>query len=533
MRQLWKKWEMAFFGILLAALFGVGCQKQTNESQRKAEAAPQEKVLSYSILSSIADLDPQKLNQMDASTIGYHIYEGLVRNEEGKIVPGGAQKWTVSKDGKKYVFTLRKSFWQNGKPVLAEDYVRGIQRLVAKETESDYGFLGYSIQNGAAVHHGALKKSKLGVKVLDEQRIEIRLEKKSDYFLQILSMVQFSPVPKEAFDQKKEKIGTSRETLFENGPFYVEEWNPDGLILRKNKNYWNAEEVKLDKVVITTKNSIKEARSAYQQGENNLFTTIALPAEEKESYSLYQDGQLAMVRLNLNNKKLADIHFRKALWYSIDQEQLNTEIYDKMYSPTSGFVMPELFGDTENKNGSYQPKKAAYHMEKAKKKFKWKKKKPWEMTLIYSESEFRKQVVLFLKEQWEKELKIKINTKAVSLDERFALEAQGKFDMILSKWVPDYDDPEAYLGNWHSNSPYNQGNFKEKAFDKKLKQAEKETGARRMEVLREAEEILIDKIPAIPLYFRRRVLMVKQEVKNLKVYYTGYQYNYIHCDVEQ
>lgn len=532
MQQLWKKWGMLFCGIMLVMSVMTGCQEKPAQNKEKDRHAYTEKVLSYSILSSVVDLDPQRLNQMDASTIGYHIYEGLVRNQEGKIIPAGAEEWKVSEDGKKYTFTLRQTCWKNGEPVTAEDYVRGIQRLVEKETESDYGFLGYYIKNGAAVHHGALKKNKLGVKALNKQQIEITLEKKSDCFLQILSMVQFSPVSQKALSEAGERLGTSKEYLFENGPFYVEEWKPKSLMLRKNENYWNAKEVKLDRVVVTKKDSIKEAREAYEQGETNLFTAIYLP-EEEETYSLYEDGQLAMIRLNLKNKKLANDDFRKALWYSIDQEELNKQVYSGMHNPAAGFVLPELFGKEKQENSNYNVDKAAQYLKKAKKKLKWKKKKTWKFTLICSEEETRKQGVLFLKEQWEERLGIKIDIKTVSSDERFALEAQGEFDMIFTKWVPDYGDPAAYLENWTSKSPYNQGRFKEKSFDKKIKQAEKESGEKRIEFLKEAEGILTEKVPAIPLYFRRKVLMVKPGVEKLGVYYIGYQYNYIYCDIKQ
>lgn len=532
MRQLWKKWGYVFWGMMFTMFLVTGCQKETAPNKTKAKSARAEKVLSYSILSPVVDLDPQKLNQMDASTVGYHIYEGLVRNEEGQIVPAGAREWTISENGKKYVFTLRKNCWRNGEPVTAGDYVRGIRRLVTKDTESDYGFLGYYIKNGAAVHHGALKKNKLGVKALNQQQIEIILEEKLDCFLQILSMVQFSPIPKEALSE--ENLGISKEYLYENGPFYVEAWNRNGLILRKNPNYWNVDEVKLDKVIITKKDSIKEAREAYEQGESNLFTGIYLPAEEKEeSYSLYRDGQLSLVRLNLKNKKLANQDFRKALFYSVDQEKLNEQIYGKMHSSTVDFVLPELFGKEEEENSSYDPQAAVQFMEKAKKELGWQKQKPWKLTLVCPDVETRKQAGIFLKEQWEEILGIKVEIQAVSFDERFALEAQGKFDMILTKWVPDYGDPAAYLENWMSESPYNQGSFKDKAFDKKMKQAEAANGEKRTGLLKEAEEILLEKIPAIPLYFRKKVLMVKPEVEKLVVYYIGYQYNYIHCDIKQ
>lgn len=540
MRKLWKHCSLIFLSAIFTFTFANGCQKQQAYENTKDGQAGKEKVLSYSIFSPITSLDPQKLNQMDASTVGYHIYEGLVRNEEGRIVPAGAAEWKISEDGLKYTFTLRKTCWKDGSRITAKDYVRGIKRLAEENTESDYGFLVYSIKNGAAVQQGALKPKKLGVKALDDNHVEITLERKTDYFLQILSMVQFSPIPENAVKKAGGEFGRTVEFLWENGPFFVAEWGEDKLVLKKNEHYWNAEKVTLDQVVIIRKNSIKEARKAYENGETNLFTSLYLPSEEDAAYRLYSDGQFVMVRLNLDKKKLANEDFRKALLYAIDQNELNDRVYEGMQSPATGFLLPETLevepqketGDEKTKE-TYSPEKARAYMEKARKQLKWDSKKPWRFTLICSDYELRQQTAAFLKESWEEILGIQVEIQAVSSDERLNLEAKGEFDLILSKWVPDVGDASAYLENWESDSPYNQGHFTSKTFDQLMKKAEEKAGEERISLLQEAEKVLIDKVPAIPLYFRNKVLMTKKEVTGIRVYYIGYQYNYIYCDVKQ
>lgn len=562
MRKLWKRCSLIFLSAIFTFTFANGCQKQQAHENTKDRQAGKE--ISYSIFSPITSLDPQKLNQMDASTVGYHIYEGLVRNEEGRIVPAGAAEWKISGDGLKYTFTLRETCWKDGSRITAKDYVRGIKRLAEENTESDYGFLVYSIKNGAAVQQGALKPKKLGVKALDDNHVEITLERKTDYFLQILSMVQFSPIPENAVKKAGGEFGRTVEFLWENGPFFVAEWGEDKLVLKKNEHYWNAEKVILDQVVITRKNSIKEARKAYENGETNLFTSLYLPSEEDADYNLYSDGQFVMVRLNLDKKKLANEDFRKALLYAIDQNELNDRVYEGVQSPATGFLLPETLEaetkeetedkkttsetkkagatsdaekagktDAEKTKETYSPEKAKAYMEKARKKLKWDSKKPWKFTLICSDYELRQQTAAFLKESWEEILGIQVEIQAVSSDERLDLEAKGEFDLILSKWVPDVGDASGYLENWESDSPYNQGHFTSKTFDNLMKKAEKKVGEERISLLLEAEKVLVDKVPAIPLYFRNKVLMTKKEVTGIRVYYIGYQYNYIYCDVKQ
>ncbi|MCI5596779.1 MAG: peptide ABC transporter substrate-binding protein [Lachnospiraceae bacterium] len=536
MKKLFKKWSLLLFSAAFTITMTSGCKKQQINQWTKAASSEEENVLSYSVLSKINSLDPQKLNQMVASTIGYHIYEGLVRNDNGKIVKAGAKSYQISEDGLVYTFTLRKAYWKNTHSlVTAQDYVRGIQRLVDEKTESDYGFLGYYIKNGAAVQQGAFPVKKLGVRALDDETLEIRLEKKTDYFLKILSLVQFSPVPEEALKEAGDYLGTSAEYLYENGPFYVDQWEGDQIVLKKNEDYWNAEEVFLDQVVITRKGSIKEVKEAYQKGETNLLTSL-FPSSKEEDYTSYTDGQLVMVKLNLDHKKLADRNFRKALLYSIDQNQLNKEVFEGLQEASFGYVLPELLNlsedETRNRTTSYDPERAKQYMEKVKKKWKWNDKKPWKLTLICSDSELRQQIAAYLKESWEKNLGIQVEIQDVSSDERWNYEASGEYDMILTKWVPDYDDPTAYLENWKSDSPYNQGHYSSKEFDKKMDQAATKSGSGRLTMLSEAEQILIEDVPAIPLYFRKKVLTQGENVKGVSTYYIGYQYNFIHGKIE-
>lgn len=530
MRKLWKRWRLIVLGTIFTATMASACRNQQTQENTKTEEA-NEKVLSYSVYSSIQNLDPQKINQLDASTIGYHIYEGLVRNEEGSIVPAGAEDWKISEDGLVYTFTLRDTYWKDGTKIKAQDYVRGIRRLASEETGSDYSFLVHSIKNGAAVQQGALPVKKLGIKAVDDDQVEITLEKKTEYFLEILSLVQFSPVPKEATKEAGEEFGKSTEYLWENGPFYVAQWESDQIILKKNDRYWNADAVSLDQVKIIKKDSIKEAKAAYENGETNLLTTYFPSSGETEQGSGYVDGQFMMIRMNLEQKQLSNENFRKALLYCVDQEALNEQIYQGMQSPAYGFVLPELLPDTADITSCYDVEKAKEYMKKAKKKLKWKKKKPWKFTLVCSNLEQSQQTAAFLKETWEENLGIEIEIKSVSTDECLTLEAEGDFDLILTQWLPDYGDAMAYLENWVSDSPYNQGAFSSKAYDKKIKQSSKKEGEERQALLQEAENILLDKVPAIPLYFRNKVLMMRSNIEGLRVYYVGYQYDYIYVDI--
>src|SRR5690606_6395574 len=101
-------------------------------------------------------LDPHRARGAEAANILRDLYEGLTRAApDGSIVPGVAERWEVSEDGRRYLFYLRDDArWSNGDPVTAEDFVFGLRRSVAPDTASPYAKSLGVIVNATAVLAG-------------------------------------------------------------------------------------------------------------------------------------------------------------------------------------------------------------------------------------------------------------------------------------------------------------------------------------------------------------------------------------------
>ncbi|MPM99416.1 putative deoxycholate-binding periplasmic protein YgiS [bioreactor metagenome] len=160
-------------------------------AETPSETTPDKKVLRYSLTADAPTLDPQLMNSIPSSTVGFHIYEGLMRNHIGEIQPGMAESYDISEDGKTYTFHLRDAKWSDGVEIKAQDYEYAMRRLVDPATASDYSFLVTSlIKNAGDINAGKMAVEELGVKAVDDKTLTIELNNPTGYFLSMLSMSQ-------------------------------------------------------------------------------------------------------------------------------------------------------------------------------------------------------------------------------------------------------------------------------------------------------------------------------------------------------
>ena len=230
--------------LLLPAL--AGCSKKTGA----------EKDLAYPIDGEPVCLDPQIAADETAKLVTGNCFEGLVRlDESGAIVPGAAQRWDVSADGRTYTFHLREGMkWHiadsdeleellgKGKTIdttlNAEDFAFGLKRALLPETGMASAKALYAIENAQAVHRGTARSDQLGVRVVNASTLEIRLARADSAFLYALTLPMSMPCDEAFFLATSGRYGLERKYLICNGPFYLSKWNHDkSLLLKKNPDY--------------------------------------------------------------------------------------------------------------------------------------------------------------------------------------------------------------------------------------------------------------------------------------------------------
>ncbi|MGL5749342.1 MAG: ABC transporter substrate-binding protein, partial [Paraclostridium sp.] len=197
--------------------------------------------------SDIPTLDISKAADTVSSEVLMNTMEGLVKvDKDGKIIPGVAESWEKSEDGKTWTFKLRKnSKWSNGDTVTAKDFEYSWKRTLDPATASTYGFIMYDIVGAKDYNLGNVDNADgVGVKALDDYTLEVQLVRPIHYFDSLMFFKSFLPQNQKAVEQFGQEYGTDKDKIVYNGAFTLTDWKlEDVYTMTKNPNYWDASTV--------------------------------------------------------------------------------------------------------------------------------------------------------------------------------------------------------------------------------------------------------------------------------------------------
>ncbi len=243
------------------------------------------KELNITSASDIPTLDISKATDTVSSEVLMNTMEGLVKaDKEGKIIPGVAERWEKSEDGKTWTFHLRKdSRWSNGDPVTAKDFEYSWKRTLDPATASTYGFIMYDIVGAKDYNLGKTDNADgVGVKAIDDYTLQVDLVRPVHYFDSLMFYKSFLPQNQKVVEQFGQEYGTSYDKIVYNGAFTLSDWKIEDIYtMSKNPTYWDADTVKIDKVNTKIVKDPNAALNLYEAGEIDL---VGLSSENVDKY---------------------------------------------------------------------------------------------------------------------------------------------------------------------------------------------------------------------------------------------------------
>ncbi|MGH6760668.1 MAG: peptide ABC transporter substrate-binding protein [Phyllobacterium sp.] len=472
------------------------------------------------------DTDPTTLDHHKTSTIAEanifrDLYESLVTQDaKGKVVPGVAESWEISDDGLKYTFKLRENAkWSNGDPVAADDFVFAYRRVQDASLAAPYANMLFPIANAEAINKGEKKPEELGVKAIDARTLEITLNAPTPYFLELLTNQVAYPLHKASV----EKFGvdfTKPGNMVTNGAFMLENFTPnDKIVMKKNPNFHDAANVKIDVV-----NFIPfEDRSACLRRfeANEVQSCSDIPSEqmdymtEKLGDQVHIAPYLGTYYLPVKGKgdtKLKDPKVRHAISMIIDRDFLAKEIWRDSMMPGYSMVPPGISNYDNPVYLDYKDKDILDREDEAKKLLEEAGVKPGELSveLRYNTGENHKNTMTAIADMLKG---VGINATLFEMEGTGYfdyMKQDGPFDMTRAGWIGDYSDPQNFLFLFESdNTGFNYPRWKNADYDALMQKAGNTADLKdRGELLRQAEEIFLTEIPAIPiLYYSSRALV--------------------------
>ena len=516
---------------LMLSMFIVACGKGGKGSGNS---------VSFNMEAEPTSLDPQILTDMSGLFVTSMTYESLVRlNEKNEIIPAGAESWTKSDDGKVWTFKIRQGMkWSNGDPVTAKDYYNGIKRGIEPKTASEYAFLAYYIENAEDYNTGKLKDfGKVGIKAKDDYTLEFTLSQPAPFFLKTLIMPIYFPVNEKALAANGDGYATEAKKSIYNGPFIIEKWvHNNKVVMKKNPNYWDAANVKIETVVYKI---IPDNNSALNAFNNKEVDVTSITSEQAKGFKdnpkmvSKNDGSVWYLLFNFNNKTLANLKVRKALLMAIDREGLINNVLNGYGTAAKTFV-PKGIGIT-GKDGKdfteFVPTSTlGYNPQEAKKLLAEGLKEAGQasfpkMSMLINESGKNKVIAEYIQEQLRKNLNIQLDLEIMTAQERFSRMSQKDFDMVFAGWSGDYPDAITYLDLFESTGGNNNGSYKNPEYDALVKTVRSTADQNvRIPALVKIEGIIAQDLPVGVLFHREKQYLVDKKVKGLEFTPIGGEY---------
>lgn len=254
-------------------------------SYKWADVDKANKELNLTLAGDIPSLNISKASDMDSFHMLTNTMEGLTRvDAKGVATPAMAESWEQSEDGKTWTFKIRKNAkWSNGDPVTAKDFEYSWKRTLNPETASQYGYVMYDIEGASDYNNGKVDNAdNVGVKALDDNTLQVKLNRRVNYFDQLMSFCVFFPQNQKFVEAQGDKNGTTAENTVYNGPFTMSTWKMDDIVvLSKNDNYWDKDSVKLNTINFKV---VKDSNARINLYESNEIDVVGLTSEHVDKY---------------------------------------------------------------------------------------------------------------------------------------------------------------------------------------------------------------------------------------------------------
>jgi oligopeptide transport system substrate-binding protein len=510
--------------LALALLAATGCSRNANAPSASAANGAAGNTLLRGNGPEPDSLDPQRARSNESHNVLRDLCEGLTSlAKDASPAPGVASEWSVSDDGKTYVFKLRpEARWSNGDRVVADDFVAALRRLVDPATASQYAQIIDSIVNAGDIIAGKKPPDALGVSAPDEGTVVIQLAAPAPYLPGLLTHPSACPVHRATLAAHPTELAKPG-VMVSNGPFVLTEWVPGLHVLAvRNRYYWNDASTHLDAVKYLHISDENAELTRYRAGD--LHMTAVVPR-----------GQFDWIKSNLGSElhispqlttyyygySLARAPFRqsaairRALSLVIDRKRLCDLVLRLGELPAYGWVPPGVDNYT-SQSFDYRDRPMPERIAEARKLYAeagYSAAKPLRFELRFNAGEVHERLAVAIAAIWKETLGVEVQLAGVEFKSLLQDIDRNEVDMFRSSWVGDYNDAYTFLQYLKSDFGINLPRYKNAEYDRLLTAAAAEADVtKRRELLQQAEQVLLRDHALMPLYFYVSKHLVKPEV---------------------
>lgn len=513
-----------------------GSQVSSQKGTVGAGANAEEQVLQFYLGAEPITLDPALASDDTSSQVLNQLFEGLLREGSRGPEPGVAERWDVSPDGLVWTFHLREARWSNGDPIRAADFEFAWKRVLDPTTASPYASQLYILKGGMEFHKsglGASPKQRLalrdavGVKAIDDRTLRVELARPTPYFADLTTFFTLFPVNQSVVQSSGARWSSDPSTLVSNGPFRLGGWKRGSEIrLLKNSYYWDKAAVALEEVRVLTGSHAVTASTLFEEGDADVVGPGILPLQEVPRFlgSGLAESRVIIgteyLVFNAVYRPLNDYRVRRALSLAIDRALLAGGVLKGGQAEATGLVPPGIMDRSSGRDFRSEGGILISADLSAARRLLAEAGYPAgagfpRLTLVFNKEGNHRQVMEAIRRMWEEGLGVKAELIEMEWASFSEARRAGRFHVARGGWVADFPDPLAFLGLFTSSSPENVSRWRNRGYDKTVKEAAARSGPDRWQLTHAAERLLMEEMPVSPLYFYSRVWLRHAHVKGL------------------
>ncbi|RKH42854.1 ABC transporter substrate-binding protein [Corallococcus llansteffanensis] len=438
------------------------------------------------------------------------VFSGLVRLEDGMLVPDVAERWDADPSARRYRFYLRRGVtFHDGSMLTAVDVKHHLERLMDPAVRSPDRSLLEDVE-GASEYSSGLAREVTGIEVLDEGTLEIRLREPKAFFLQLMALTA-TAVAK--VDSAGKLVGT--------GPFRFVGLEPDRVVLERNPGYWRGGIPLLDRLEFLLLESRDQAVRQLLDGQLDLVSFLPTVQTEAKGLEVHQlvastTPSTAFVGLNLNEAPFNDVRVRRALRAGMDIVGM-VEQFHPGARVARTFTPPELL------DGAELGPLPATDLPLAERLLREAGVRRMQLTLHHSvgRDTSAEDAVLF-RPLLQAGL-LELRHVQMNAEEYLPRLREGKIPAFRTQWLADFPDPDVFLHfllNSNAQTVYPMG-YRNPELDRLTAEARVSIDPElRSQLYRRAEMLAREDCPLIPLYHDRTHAAAVASVQNLRLHQT-------------
>lgn len=491
------------------------CHEKWNQKKKESQS------LYIGMEYSIVSLDPRIGGDTVSNDIQRLLFEGLTRfSQNGSIENAVSKSVSVSPCSKHYTFHLRRSLWNDGSPLTAYDFEYAWKKILSPQFNTSFAYFFYPIKNAKEAKQGKINVDEIGIQVIDDLTLKIELVNPTPYFLQLTAHPLYSPIHRFIDQQHPQWPNQCEQNYPCNGPFQLKMNRPNqGFKLVKNPFYFDAHQITLKEITLTAMNP-SQAYKAFQNNELDWigsplgsWQTFFTPGKDDKVVTL-PNSMVCWTIFNTSTKPFENIKLRKAFAYAIKR----SKITDKTVLPTSPAYSPFLTQSREHPETifpDYNPENAAQMLEEGLNELGLKKEQLPSINLIYHDQGLLKNVAISINEQLEECLGIKAILQPLPWNTLHNTFKSQDYQIGLMHWMSLVDDPIYTLNAFKSEiSNVNFSRWYNQKFEYFISLSDREANPyQRSFYLLEAEKILCQEMPVVPLFYQPLQALVKKNIE--------------------